>query len=68
MKFSLLILSLNEIEGIKKLMPQIIKEFKNEIIVVDGNSKDGTIDYLKENKIKYIIQKKRDLVLLTRKV
>lgn len=61
MKFSLLILTLNEIDGIKEIYPNLKEIFRDEIIVIDGNSKDGTIEYLKKNKIKYIIQNRPGL-------
>lgn len=61
MKFTLLILTLNEIEGLKKILPQIKKTFRHEIIVMDGHSTDGTLEYLKKNKIKFYKQKKSGL-------
>ena len=41
------ITSLNEIDGVKKLLPTIKKEWAEEWLVVDGNSTDGTIDEVK---------------------
>ena len=61
MKFSLLVLSLNEIHGFTKIFPELKKKFDGEIIVVDGNSRDGTIEYLKKNKVNFIIQKNTGL-------
>ena len=40
--------TLNEIEGMRVIMPRIKKEWVHEIIVVDGNSTDGTFEYAKE--------------------
>lgn len=48
MKVSLAIFSLNEIEGIKAVMPQIEKDWYDELIIVDGGSNDGTFEYAKE--------------------
>ncbi len=45
LKTTLIILSLNEIEGMKQIMPRIRKEWCNQIIILDGGSTDGTIEY-----------------------
>ena len=49
MKSTLLIPTLNEIEAIQVIMPQIDKSWINEIICIDGGSTDGTVEYFKEN-------------------
>ena len=56
MKFTLLIISLNEIESSKIIIPQIDKSLFHEILVVDGGSTDGTIEYKRENNFKEIVQ------------
>jgi glycosyltransferase involved in cell wall biosynthesis len=58
MKVTLLIPTLNEIDGMKRMMPRIKKEWVDQIIIVDGGSTDGTIEYSKENGYFLIIQKK----------
>ena len=40
MKFSLVILTLNEIEGCKIIIPRINKKLFDEIIVIEGASTD----------------------------
>lgn len=54
---TLLIFTLNEIDGMKFIMPKINKSWVDRILVVDGGSTDGTIEYMDENNIEYFIQK-----------
>lgn len=51
---SAVICNKNSIEFLKKTIPIYKKVNLGELIVVDGKSKDGSIDYLKNNKIKTI--------------
>jgi len=48
--------TLNEITGVKKIVPQINREWAEEIIFVDGGSTDGTIEEAKKMGFKVIIQ------------
>ncbi len=48
MKFTLLIPTLNEIDGMKAIMPQIDRAWVDQIIIMDGQSTDGTIAYAEE--------------------
>lgn len=57
MKISLVIFTLNEIDGMKVIMPQIKKEWYDELIIVDGGSTDGTIEYAKEHGYYLFVQK-----------
>lgn len=61
MKTTLIIPTLNEIDGVKAIMPTINRSWLDEIIVVDGGSTDGTVEWLKENNWRVIIQEKRGL-------
>jgi glycosyltransferase involved in cell wall biosynthesis len=49
MKTTLLIPTWNEIDGMKVIMPQIRREWQDQIIILDGGSTDGTIEYAREN-------------------
>ncbi len=61
MKTTLIIPTLNEIDGVRACMPQINRNWCNEVIVVDGGSNDGTVEWLRENGWRVIIQDKRGL-------
>ncbi|OGS17893.1 MAG: hypothetical protein A2219_01800 [Elusimicrobia bacterium RIFOXYA2_FULL_50_26] len=60
MKVSLIIFTLNEIEGMKAVMPHIKKEWYDELIIVDGGSTDGTIEYARDNGYYLFVQKGKD--------
>lgn len=45
MKTTLLILALNEIDGMRVIMPRIKREYVDDILIVDGGSTDGTLEY-----------------------
>ena len=61
MKTTLLVYTLNEIDGMKQIMPRIKKEWVSELIVVDGGSTDGTLEYAKEHGYNVYVQKKKGL-------
>jgi glycosyltransferase involved in cell wall biosynthesis len=56
---TLAILVLNEIEAIQKVLPTIKREWVDEIIVVDGGSTDGTIEYCESQGFRVLRQKER---------
>lgn len=58
-KGTLVLLTLNEIEGLKKIFDKIPIEHIEEVFAVDGGSKDGTLEFYKENKIKVFLQGKK---------
>ncbi len=59
MRVSIIVFEINEIDGMRAMMPQIKKEWYDELIVVDGGSTDGTIEYLNENGYEYFIQNEK---------
>lgn len=61
MKTTLIIPTLNEIDGMKAIMPKIKKEWCDQIIILDGGSTDGTIEYAKANGYEVVMQKRKGL-------
>ena len=57
MKTSIIILTKNEIVGVKTILPLLKKEWADEWLVVDGNSNDGTIEEAKTLGFSVIQQK-----------
>ena len=53
---TIIALTLNEIDGVKEILPKIKDNWCKEIIVLDGKSKDGTIEWCESNNYKVVIQ------------
>jgi glycosyltransferase involved in cell wall biosynthesis len=60
-KVTLLITTLNEIEGLRQIAPRINPSWCEQILVIDGNSTDGTADYAKSLGYEVVQQKKKGL-------
>jgi len=45
MKTTLLMPTLNEVEGLRAIMPRVRPEWVDQILVADGGSTDGTLEY-----------------------
>lgn len=56
-KSSLVVLTLNEINGMKKMFPKVNRDWVDEILLVDGGSTDGTREYAKKLGFKVVEQK-----------
>jgi len=61
MTITLCLLTWNEIDGCKHDIPQIKRSQFDDIFAIDGGSVDGTVEYLKHEKIKVIKQNKKGL-------
>ncbi|WP_177227131.1 glycosyltransferase family 2 protein [Halomicrobium zhouii] len=58
MDVSIVILTLNEYEGVKEILPRIQDEWANEILFVDGGSTDGTVEFARESGYQVVQQSK----------
>lgn len=58
MTVTLLVLALNEVEGMRAVMPRVKGEWCEQILVADGGSTDGTREYAEERGYEVVVQKK----------
>jgi len=61
MTTTLLVVAKNEIEGMQAIMPQVKPEWCEQILLLDGNSTDGTVDYARQMGYDVYIQKQKGL-------
>ncbi len=61
MKVTLLVPTLNEIDGMKAIMPKVRREWCDQILVVDGQSTDGTAEYARQQGYDVVIQQKKGM-------
>jgi len=59
MSTAVIILTLDEIDGVRAIVPKLNKDWAEEIIFVDGGSKDGTIEEAKKLGFEVIHQNNR---------
>ena len=59
MSDNVFVLTLDEIDGTSEIMPQVKKEWADEIVFVDGGSTDGTIEKAHELRFRVIHQKNK---------
>ena len=59
MSTAIFVLTLDEIDGVSVIMPQVKKEWAEQIVFVDGGSTDGTVEKAKELGFEVIHQKNK---------
>src|ERR1051326_3454401 len=57
MTATLVALTLNEIDGVKAILPKINRTWCEQILVLDGGSTDGTIEWCREHGYDVYVQK-----------
>ena len=62
MTVTLLIPTLNEIDGMREIMPKIEEGWCDQILILDGGSTDGTVEYAREHNYEVVIQEKPGLL------
>ena len=68
MKITLIILALNEVDGMREIMPKIHPDWCDQIIILDGGSTDGTLEYAKEQGYFVYVQKEKGIRFAYREV
>jgi glycosyltransferase involved in cell wall biosynthesis len=58
---TLLVLTLNEIDGMKAIMPRLDPSWYDQLLVVDGGSTDGTIEWAREQGYEVHVQQRRGI-------
>jgi glycosyltransferase involved in cell wall biosynthesis len=61
MKTTILALTVNEIDGVKAILPAIDPSWYAQLLVVDGGSTDGTIEWCREHGYEVYVQKRRGI-------
>jgi glycosyltransferase involved in cell wall biosynthesis len=58
---TILALTLNELDGVKAILPRIDPSWYSQLLVVDGGSTDGTIEWCRDNGYEVYVQKQRGI-------
>jgi glycosyltransferase involved in cell wall biosynthesis len=61
MTVSIVALTLNEIDGVKVILPAIRPEWYGQLVVVDGGSHDGTIEWCRKHGYEVFEQRRRGI-------
>ena len=56
-KVTLIIPTYNEVDGLRQIMPRVSPDWYDQIIIVDGNSTDGTVEFARSLGYQVHIQK-----------
>src|ERR1044071_9247278 len=58
---TLLVPTLNEIDGMRAVMPEVRREWCDQVLVVDGGSTDGTQEYARAQGYDLVVQRRRGI-------
>jgi glycosyltransferase involved in cell wall biosynthesis len=58
MKTTLLALTLNEIDGVRAVMPRVPRECFDQVLVLDGGSTDGTVEWARDHGFSVYVQRR----------
>lgn len=61
LRVTIILPTLNEIDGLRWFMPRLKKEWYDELIVSDGGSTDGTLEYCRLHNYKVLMQSDKGL-------
>ena len=61
MRIALMVLVYDELEGLRTIMPQVDKRWIDQILIVDGGSTDGSIEWCESNGYQVMRQRKPGL-------
>jgi glycosyltransferase involved in cell wall biosynthesis len=61
LKITLFVPVINEIDGLKRMMPLIARDLFHQILIVDGQSGDGSAEWSRENGFDVYVQQERGL-------
>lgn len=61
MKVTIITPTLNEIDGMREVMPRIKPEWYDQLVILDGGSTDGTIDWCKKTGYEIYTQKEKGI-------
>jgi glycosyltransferase involved in cell wall biosynthesis len=58
---SIVALTLNEVDGVKAILPGIRREWYDQLLVVDGGSTDGTLEWCRAQGYEVFVQRRRGI-------
>ena len=57
LRTTVLVMTLNEIDGMRSVLPKVKRDWVDQILVLDGGSTDGTVEWAREQGYEVYVQK-----------